>query len=183
MNSTHSEPSATAKKYYTTRFGEVEVHDAEIIVFPEGILGFNSIHRYILIKDPDQDPFLWLQALDDPDLAFVIVNPFIFFPGYEIQVKSHELAPIMITEVAKATILTIVTIPTDPMDITSNLRGPLVFNMEQNLAKQLVLIDDRYHTKHFLLKDIPPYLATPPGRHTAEKTGVNATSETQTPEP
>ena len=61
-------------------------------------------------------------------------------------------------DISNATILTIVVIPLNPMDITTNLRGPLVINPQNNKAKQLVLIDDRYHTKHLLLRDVPPEL-------------------------
>ncbi|RJP18287.1 MAG: flagellar assembly protein FliW [Candidatus Omnitrophota bacterium] len=161
MCTTQSEQSAT-QKYFTTRFGEIEIFASEIITLPEGLLGFNQLHRYVLLKDPEQAPFLWFQALDDPDVAFVVVDPFIFFPGYEIQVKPWELSTIQLDDLTKATVLTIVTIPPNPENLTSNLRGPLVVNSEKNLGKQLVLIDDRYHTKHFLLKDIPSYLATPP---------------------
>ncbi len=177
MNSTQSDQSATTQKFHTARFGEVEISPSEIITLPEGLLGFNHIHRYVLLKDPEQAPFLWFQSLDDPDLAFVVVDPFIFFPGYEIQVKPMELATIQLDDLTKATVLTIVTIPPDPMNLTANLRGPLVINSEKNIGKQLVLIDDRYHTKHFLLKDIPPELAAPPGG--ADTTGEEPDNTTQ----
>ncbi len=168
MNAAQSEQSTT-QRFFTTRFGEIEILASEIITVPEGLLGFNQIHRYVLLKDPDQAPFLWFQALDDPDLAFVVVDPFIFFPGYEVQVKPWEIASIQLEDLAQATVLTIVTIPPDPTELTTNLRGPLVLNSEKNLGKQLVLIDDRYHTKHFLLKDIPPDLATPPAEESTHQ--------------
>lgn len=149
--------------YATTRFGEIEVAESEVLYLPEGLLGFQSLTRYTLIKAPEQEPFLWLQSLEDANLAFVVVDPFIFFPGFDIQVKAHELSTIRLRDVSQATVLTIVTIPQDkPMDLTTNLRGPLVLNIEEKLGKQLVLIDDNFHTKHYLLRDIPPYLAAPP---------------------
>ncbi len=148
--------------FYTTRFGDIETDEGKIITFAEGLLGFASLKRYHIIQDPDQEPFLWLQAVDESDLAFVVVDPFLFFPGYEIQVKPHELHSIQLTDVSHATVLTIVTIPKDPNQLTANLRGPLVFNMEARLGKQLVLIDDRYNTRHYMLKEIPDYLASPP---------------------
>jgi len=163
MGATDSGSATASIKYSTTRFGEIEVLPSDVLTFPEGLLGFNQYHRFVLLKDPEQHPFLWLQALEEPDLAFVVIDPFLFFPGYEIQVKSHELSTIQLEDLRKATVLTIVTVPDDPMNLTTNLRGPLVINSEKNVVKQLVLIDDRYHTKHYLLKEIPPELATPPG--------------------
>jgi len=158
-----------AVKLPTTRFGEIDVRPADIVTLPEGLLGFNQFRRYIVLEDPEQAPFLWLQSADESDLAFVIVDPFLFFPGYEVQVKPQELSSIQVEDISKAKILTIVTIPPNPMELTANLRGPLVFNVEAKLAKQLVLIDDRYNTKHSLLKDIPSYLASPPEKNSSEK--------------
>lgn len=165
-----SQQSQTIQRYPTTRFGEIEIAESEVLLMPEGLLGFQELTRFTLLKDPDQEPFLWLQSLEDAGIAFVVVNPFIFFPGYEIQVKTQELQSIELNDLAHAEILTIVTIPSEnPHDLTTNLRGPLVVNTEANLAKQLVLIDDLYHTKHYLLKDIPESLAKPPDKPNSEK--------------
>lgn len=164
-----SQPDQTTGivKFLSARFGEIVLPASEILELPEGLLGFGQYHRYAILKDPDEDPFLWLQSVDLSDLAFVIVDPFIFFPGYDIQVKTSDLDIILLDDISKATVLTIVTIPENPMDLTANLRGPLIVNTETKLAKQFVLIDDHYHTKHPLLKDIPPYLAEPPS-HTKD---------------
>ena len=183
MGTTESEQTTVATKYETTRFGLIEVLSSEILVFPEGLLGFNQYHRYILINEPEQAPFLWLQSLDEPDLAFVVIDPFFFFPGYEIGVKSHELTAIQLDDLSQASVLTIVTVPGDPMNITTNLRGPVVINSARKLAKQLVLIDDRYHTKHFLLRDIPPGLATPPGKNNAGTETESSAGEGTKPSP
>jgi len=148
-------------KFDTARFGEVEIAESEVLTLPEGLLGFQPIRRYAILKDPEEEPFLWLQSMDEASLSFVVVDPFIFFPGYEIQIKSQELSSIQLDDLSNATVLVIVTVPEEPMDLTANLRGPLVINTHVNQAKQLVLIDDKYHTKHYLLKDIPPFLADP----------------------
>lgn len=159
----------TVLKIETQRFGELEVSDSDVITMDDGLLGFPELRRYVLTSDPEQAPFLWLQCIDEPDLAFVVVDPVIFFPGYQVSAKSEDLQSLDLKDVSEATILTIVVIPVDPMDITTNLRGPLLINPENNKAKQLVLIDDRYHTKHFLLRDIPPELAGEPGEAVSEQ--------------
>ncbi len=153
--------TANTVKFETSRFGEIEVAVEEILYFPEGLLGFNNLNKYVLLKDPEQDPFLWLQSMEDLDLAFVVVDPFIFFPDYEIQVKPQELSNIELQDVTKANIISILTVPEDPMKLTANLRGPIVINPEKSLAKQLVLIDDRYHTRHPLLSENPNHLLQP----------------------
>ena len=155
-------------KIETHRFGELEVKESDVITMEEGILGFPEFHRYVLTSNPDHSPFMWLQCVDDPELAFVVVDPFLFFPGYQVLIKPDEIKPLGLKSISDATILTIVVIPLNPMDITTNLRGPLVINPENNNAKQIVLIDDRYHTKHFLLHDIPPELAAAPDEAVSE---------------
>lgn len=158
-----------AIKIKTLRFGELEIAESDIVTIDDGLLGFPGLHRYVLISDPEQAPFLWLQCADGPDLAFVVVDPLIFFPGYQVTAKAEDLQSLGLEDTGKATILTIVVIPLNPMDITTNLRGPLIINPENNKAKQLVLIDDRYHTKHYLLRDIPPELAGAPSEAVGEQ--------------
>ncbi|MBN2326710.1 MAG: flagellar assembly protein FliW [Candidatus Omnitrophica bacterium] len=149
-------------QFQSDRFGEVEIPIPEILTFPEGLLGFGRFHQYAILQDPGEAPFLWLQSIEKSDLSFVIADPFLFFPGYDIQVKTAELDDIDLRDLSKAVVYAIITIPKNPMNLTANLRGPVVINSEAKLAKQFVLIDDRYHTKHFLLKDIPPYLSHAP---------------------
>lgn len=161
MGTTPPSSPAPLIQFLSARFGEIELDASELLWIPQGLLGFTPLHRYAILKDPEEAPFLWLQSVDLPELAFVIVDPFLFFPGYEIQVKAHELEDIQLDDITKATVLTIVTVPENPMELTANLRGPLLINTEKRLAKQFVLIDDRYKTKHFLLKEIPPELAQP----------------------
>ena len=90
MDAAQSPQQTAVRQFTTSRFGAIEIKETEIIKFPEGLLGFNHLHEYVLLKDPKQEPFLWLQSLEDPNLAFVVVSPFLFFPGYEINVKAHE---------------------------------------------------------------------------------------------
>ncbi len=77
-------PEGTVIRIETLRFGELEIADSDIITMDDGLLGFPEYHRYVLASNPDQAPFLWLQCVDEPDLAFVVVNPYLFFPGYQV---------------------------------------------------------------------------------------------------
>jgi flagellar assembly factor FliW len=156
-------------KVETLRFGELEITESDVITMDDGLLGFPEFHRYVLACDQEQAPFLWLQCVGEPDLAFVVVDPLLFFPGYQVSVKAEDLRSLELEDITEATILTVVVIPLNPMDITTNLRGPLIINPHNNKAKQLVLIDDRYHTKHLLLRDIPPELAGQPSEAVGEQ--------------
>lgn len=141
-------------RYRTTRFGEIEVREDEVIEVPEGLLGFGNQRRYILLEDPEQNPFLWFQSLDDPALAFVLVDPALFFPSYRVAVPREEIANLKLTDVAEARILVVVVVAADPGRITANLKGPLILNPRTRRAKQVVLMEEDYQTQHPLLAQI-----------------------------
>lgn len=142
------------RKYHTTRFGEIEVREEDVVVVSEGLLGFGAHKRYILLEDPQQEPFLWFQSLDDPALAFVLVDPLCFFPEYRVSVPREEIAGLELSEPSEARILAVVVVSADPTRITANLKGPLILNPRNRLAKQVVLLDERYGTQQPLLAQL-----------------------------
>jgi flagellar assembly factor FliW len=138
-------------KIETTRFGTVEVGDGELLSFPDGLLGFPALKRYALLPNPKGGPFLWLQAADDPGVAFVVVDPAEFFSGYEVNVRPEDVAPIRLADAAQGRVLVILTVPGDPKEITANLAGPIVVNVRERLGRQLVLGEPGLSTRHKLL--------------------------------
>jgi flagellar assembly factor FliW len=136
----------------TARFGVITVKEDDIITFPEGIVGFFSFKRYCLYEREGDAPFKWLQSVEEPGLAFVVADPRIFIPDYEVQVTPADLAPLALKDVSGAQVLVIVAIdPNDPQGPRVNLRAPVVIDMERKTAKQLILSDEyplRYHLFH-----------------------------------
>ena len=140
-------------KVITKAYGPVEVNEHQRITFPSGLFGFESYKEYVLL-DAEQQPFFWLQSLDVEQIAFVLINPFIFRPDYEMNIDNEELLPIGITDPGKAVIFSIVTIPSDNNPMTANLQGPLVINRDSRLGIQAVLTDSRWKTKHDILAEL-----------------------------
>lgn len=140
-------------KIKTSRFGEIEVGDDQVVMFPEGILGFSDIKTYATVEQPATHPLRWLQSAEFPTLAFLIVDPRLFFPDYVVRVRSEDLMAIKLDQVEEGDVWVIVTVPPNPMEMTANLLGPLVINLRDRLGKQLVLIDSRYKTKHRLFPE------------------------------
>jgi flagellar assembly factor FliW len=137
----------------TFRFDEIVVDRKLILTLPKGLLGFENGHRYVIIETPDSEPFKWFQSLDDPGLAFVIVNPMVFFPDYRIDVDRRELDELKIADPASVIAYVIVSVADKNLaGMSANLQGPIVVNMENNLAKQLVLVNGPYTTRHVLVK-------------------------------
>lgn len=73
----------------STRFGTLDVPDDAVVDFPSGLVGLEG-SRYALLARDDQEAFLWLQSLDDPDLALPVVNPWDFFPGFELELTPAD---------------------------------------------------------------------------------------------
>ncbi|MGC3973802.1 MAG: flagellar assembly protein FliW [Nitrospira sp.] len=130
-------------KCQLTRFGIFEVSDDSLLVFPSGILGFPDWTRYVMLDHDTDAPFKWLQCVEEPELAFVILDPVLFKPDYQVTITTDALIEIQKQDTDEVSIVTILTIPSDdPTAVTANLRGPLVMNHRTRLCKQLVLPED-----------------------------------------
>jgi len=140
-------------KVLTKAYGMVEVNEQQKITFPSGLFGFEALKDYVLL-DAEQQPFYWLQSLEEEKTAFILIDPFLFRPDYEMDIDNEELRPIGITDPEKAVIFTIVTVPPDKGPMTANLQGPLVINRESRLGVQAVLTDSRWKTKHDILAEL-----------------------------
>ena len=140
-------------KVLTKAYGEIEVDERQKITFPSGLFGFESLKEYVIL-DAEQQPFFWLQSLDAEHVAFVLINPFIFKPDYEMNIDNEDLLPIGINDPDKAVIFSIVTVPQDAAPITANLQGPLIINRESRLGIQAILTDSRWKTKHDIIAEL-----------------------------
>lgn len=137
----------------TKHFGEIEVEEDKIIHFPEGILGFEEEKQFIIINNEDEkSPFHWLQSVANPNLAFVIINPFFVYPNYDIVIPKSAQEKLEIEEKKDVAIYSIVVVPEDMEKMTANLLGPIVININKKLGKQVILDDERYTTKHYIFK-------------------------------
>jgi len=140
-------------KIATKAYGLIDVDERQKIVFPQGLFGFEKLKDYLLL-DAERQPFYWLQSMDAEEVAFVLVNPFLFRPDYEVNVSNEEVDGIGIRSPEKALIFSIVTIPQDGSPMTANLQGPLIINRDTRMGKQAILTDDRWKTKHDIMAEL-----------------------------
>jgi flagellar assembly factor FliW len=141
-------------KVKTTRFGDVDVKDEDAIELPQGLIGFPELKRYVLLDHDKDSPFKWLQSLDDGAIAFVLINPLLFKPDYEVEVTESEVAELDLTNEEDAVISAIITMPTNPQNMTANLKAPLVFNLQNRKGKQIILNDSQYTTRHNIMEEM-----------------------------
>jgi len=140
-------------KVDTKAFGLIDVDERQKIKIPEGLYGFEDNVEYVLI-DAEQQPFYWLQSVNDKDIAFVLINPFLFRPDYELNIPNEDLDDIGLKTPEKALIFSIVTIPPDGSAMTANLQGPLVINRDNMTGKQWILSDVRWKTRHDIAAEL-----------------------------
>ena len=143
-------------KINTSRFGELEVDDQAIVTVPGGLIGFTEQQRYVILQHKPGSPFYWFQAVDHPDLAFVIVNPLTFKPDYVFDLPKALLGDLHVESPEDVAIYVIVTIPHGrPQEMTANLLGPLVINTRAKLARQIILDEARYSHRHPVMPSTP----------------------------
>ncbi|VAX16517.1 Flagellar assembly factor FliW [hydrothermal vent metagenome] len=138
-------------KIMTARLGEVKIDTANIITFPDGIIGFPDFKRYVELHFLEDSPIRLLQAVDTPDLGFFIVDPRLFVPEYIIDISQEEVKNLNADTVEDLEVKTIVTIPENPFEMTANLQGPLVISRKTKLARQIVNSNQKYNTRHKVL--------------------------------
>ena len=126
----------------TSRFGQVQVEQDDIINFPEGILGFNELKRFVLVDDPTDEIFAWLQACDEAGIAFPVLEPELFTEIYKVTLSKTDMESIKLAQGDKYRMFSIVTIPDDPTKMTANLKAPVVVNVAHRMARQCVLQDN-----------------------------------------
>lgn len=141
-------------KVKTTRFGEVEVKDKDVITLPNGLIGFPELKRYVMLDHDKDSPFKWLQSLDDGAIAFVLINPLLFKPDYTVEVTEAEVSDLDLKAEEDAVISVIITMPSNPQNMTANLKAPLVFNLKNRRGKQVILNNSAYTTRHNILEEV-----------------------------
>ena len=136
-------------------YGQIEVEDRQIIHFPDGILGFEYLRDYALL-DASQKPFYWLQALEEPAIAFVLIDPALFMPDYTPDVSDSDLDAVGLVPSGDEALIvfSIVTIPEQQDRMSANLQGPIIINRRNHQARQCISNNPRYKTRHYILDEI-----------------------------
>lgn len=121
----------------------VEIDDDQIYAFDPGLGGFEALRRYGLVPEPDS-PVEWLISLDDPDVSFAVIEPFVLRADYTFELTDRDAQELGLTEPSDAMVRCIVTLNEDPAQITANLLAPLVLSRRTHMARQVILQESEY---------------------------------------
>ncbi len=136
-----------------TKFlGEVEIEEKNILVFPEGILGFEDSRKFILLPIPGNDVFQVLQDVEHDYVSFIVTDPWKFMESYDVEVPDEELLKINIVKKEQIGVMGIVTLSDTFEKSTLNLLAPIILNTEHLMGRQYVLNQAGYSTKYPLFE-------------------------------
>lgn len=144
--------------FRSSRFGDIEVPASSIIEIPAGIIGFPHATRYVMLEH--KYPVSWLHAVDDPNLAFVVIDGFEIGQQFDFKPPFND-AECNFKEDDEFAILIVVTVRPDPRLTTANLKAPIFVNMRNRRGVQVIFDDPRYSTRFPLgAQDATPAQAT-----------------------
>jgi flagellar assembly factor FliW len=136
----------------TSGFGVIEYSEEDVVEFDAGLYGFEENHSFLYIpSDDDQFQFNWLQSIDDPDLVFIVTDPFLFVENYDFELDEETTEQLEISSHENLSILSIVNVGEEVEKTTVNVKAPIVINSDTRVGKQVILSED-YPYKYFIFK-------------------------------
>lgn len=130
-------------KTETRIFGTIDIADEKIITMPKGMIGFPDLQKFTLIFDEDKndkgESIMWLQSMDDGDIAFPVITPNLVKDDYTPNVSEELLSPLGEMKDEDVYMLVTVTVPKEITKMTCNLQAPIIINMDNNKAVQIIV--------------------------------------------
>ena len=145
-----AQDSDAGKEIHSRIFGRLTVTGDQLVTLPEGLVGFPACHEFALLPAGPRG-FSWLQSMDHETLALLLVDPFIYFPGYSIDVPAPVVARLDAAEAASISVQAVVTLGGAEGGATANLQGPVLFNIENRRGYQYVMQNTRFTTREPLV--------------------------------
>ncbi|MDA8227652.1 MAG: flagellar assembly protein FliW [Desulfitobacterium hafniense] len=151
-------------KIKSTRFGELEVAEEQLINFSNGIPGFPDEKNFAYILHDEESPFSFLQSTTEENLTFLLVDPFAFFKDYEFVLEDEIAKELALTEENLPRVFLIASVKGNLADMTVNMLAPLVINGVNRTGRQVILDKPEYSIRHKLFPDGLPTEAVEGGK-------------------
>src|SRR3990167_596666 len=126
----------------TNRFGNLIIEKENIITFDQGILGFEELTQFAIVAVEECLPFEWLVSLEDPLVAFPILDQTLLFSDYKPSLRKEDILLLDIKKEMDVEMFCIVTLGETPENVTLNLKGPILINMKNKIGKQIELTEN-----------------------------------------
>lgn len=132
---------------------DLQPRTRELTFVEQGLLGFETLLRYELTVYDPETPFYWLRSLDDPEVAFIVMEPGLLLDDYGFDLSEEDSQLLAVASEQDLFVLVLCTVPEEPLEMSANLLGPLVFNRESNLGRQLILDRHRYPVRYPIFQE------------------------------
>ena len=124
----------------TSRFGKITIDENELLMMPQGLIGFETCRHWILIANPTNEDIAWLQSVGVPNVAIPVISPRRYAPHYRVQISQRDLSVLRLHNDDKLFVLTVVS--KSGMTLTTNLKSPILLNATRKIAAQVVCTSD-----------------------------------------
>lgn len=149
----------------------VEVPEEELLSFPCGMVGFEEFDRYALFEL--EAPLYLLQAVDDPQVGFVVISPFLVDPSYEARIGKDHRALLKLRGDQRPELFCVVTLSSEGVPSTVNLRAPVAVSPSNGVGVQAILQDSPYAVRHPLAVSPEGTLVLPDTASVASRSADN----------
>jgi flagellar assembly factor FliW len=135
-----------------TDYGAVEYSPEDLITFSDGIFGFPKLTDYLLLRmgEEDDDSILLMLSVEDPNVVFVLINPFFLCPDYSPSLAPQELDCLDVKDSGDLSYYVICVVRDEYLENTVNLKCPLAINPQTRCGIQLILENGSYEYCHRL---------------------------------
>lgn len=147
----------------STRFGQIQLDQSDILLMPRGLIGFETCRHWVLLSNPSNEDVAWLQSVGSPSIAVPVVSPRRFDPDYRVQVSRRDLTLLHMNQEDQIFVLAVVS--KNGQTLTMNLKSPILLNATRQLAIQVVCSDERPIS-------VPIGLTTQPQSHVQYRTAA-----------
>ncbi|MBF0183682.1 MAG: flagellar assembly protein FliW [Magnetococcales bacterium] len=125
-----------------TRFGSLNFGEEDLICLEEGLMGFPASKRFLLFPYAEESAFYWLQSVDEPEVAFIVINPFEFFTNLDFTISDEDSARIALERSEDVEVFSLVNVPDgQPEAVRTNLAAPVLVNVHNRRGKQILAPD------------------------------------------
>lgn len=138
-----------------TRFGTIQFADEDVMTLPAGLVGFGQLHQFVILPHREDSPFHWMQSLEEPSIAFLVTNPWVFEANYQPDLTDDDASILCLSEESPYAVWSTVNLRgADVSQMTLNLAAPIVINMENRIGKQVVLEAQAYNMRHRVFREV-----------------------------
>lgn len=135
----------------TRNFGTIQCDTKDMLLFPAGLVGMEYLRQFVLLSFDDYAPLKFLQSVDNPAFSFILINPYLLLPDYQIQLSAQDKDELQLIEEGGIFVYSILTMPGNPDRMSANLLAPVIMNLTTMRAKQIIMLNSTYRVNHALV--------------------------------